>query len=260
LDPKWAEERKKFQEKQKDSNLVSGDLVASNISRFSREAYGKSGHDLLDETDSKKRLEEANRIIHDQGQRGVGPSLPPLVQPAGLPRPPPPPPLLMHAVPPAMGEPAAKRQRLEGDPMVAGLPPPPASQPASVPQPPPDATDPMLGGAPMDPAKDELLSAEEFAKTLSKPEVTIQVRIPNDPAQMAWNFYGQIVSVSVDVMSKIKAVKQEIARSHLNSMPANKIQLKTSAGFLKDSATLASLNMGPTATLDLIPKTRGGRR
>jgi splicing factor 3A subunit 1 len=42
LDPKWAEERKKFQEKQKDSNLVSGDAIASNISRFSRDAYGKS--------------------------------------------------------------------------------------------------------------------------------------------------------------------------------------------------------------------------
>jgi splicing factor 3A subunit 1 len=40
LDPKWAEERKKFQEKQKDSNLVSGDMIASNISRFSNQAFG----------------------------------------------------------------------------------------------------------------------------------------------------------------------------------------------------------------------------
>ena len=109
-------------------------------------------------------------------------------------------------------------------------------------------------------ATDELLPAAEFVKTLSKPEVTLQVRIPNDPAQMAWNFYGQIVSVSVDVMSKVKAVKQELARAHLNGMPANKIQLKSPSGFLKDSATLASLNIGPTATLDMIPKTRGGRK
>lgn len=42
LDPKWAEERKKFQEKQKDSNLVSGDMIASNISRFSNQAFGKT--------------------------------------------------------------------------------------------------------------------------------------------------------------------------------------------------------------------------
>lgn len=36
LDPKWAEERKKFQEKQKDSNLVSGDVVASNLARLAQ--------------------------------------------------------------------------------------------------------------------------------------------------------------------------------------------------------------------------------
>lgn len=45
LDPKWAEERKKFQEKQKDSNLVSGDAIASNISRFTQsrgDLFGKS--------------------------------------------------------------------------------------------------------------------------------------------------------------------------------------------------------------------------
>jgi splicing factor 3A subunit 1 len=36
LDPKWAEERKKFQEKQKDTNLVSGDVVASNLERLAQ--------------------------------------------------------------------------------------------------------------------------------------------------------------------------------------------------------------------------------
>ena len=50
LDPKWAEERKKFQEKQKDSNLVSGDAIASNISRFAQargDLFGKSVSLLL---------------------------------------------------------------------------------------------------------------------------------------------------------------------------------------------------------------------
>ena len=45
LDPKWAEERKKFQEKQKDSNLVGGDAIVSNISRFAQargDLFGKS--------------------------------------------------------------------------------------------------------------------------------------------------------------------------------------------------------------------------
>lgn len=40
LDPKWAEERKKFQEKQKDSNLVSGDLIASNLARMTQARGG----------------------------------------------------------------------------------------------------------------------------------------------------------------------------------------------------------------------------
>jgi splicing factor 3A subunit 1 len=45
LDPKWAEERKKFQEKQKDSNLVGGDAIVNNISRFAQargDLFGKS--------------------------------------------------------------------------------------------------------------------------------------------------------------------------------------------------------------------------
>lgn len=44
LDPKWAEERKKFQDKQKESNLVSGDMVASNLERFAQargDRFGK---------------------------------------------------------------------------------------------------------------------------------------------------------------------------------------------------------------------------
>jgi splicing factor 3A subunit 1 len=44
LDPKWAEERKKFQDKQKESNLVSGDMVAANLERFAQargDRFGK---------------------------------------------------------------------------------------------------------------------------------------------------------------------------------------------------------------------------
>jgi hypothetical protein len=33
LDPKWAEEKRKFQEKQKETNLVAGDMMATNLSR-----------------------------------------------------------------------------------------------------------------------------------------------------------------------------------------------------------------------------------
>lgn len=62
-------------------------------------------------------------------------------------------------------------------------------------------------------------------------------------------------------MSKIKAVKEELA-GHLNNISVNKLQLKhATQGFLKDSMTLAELNLGPLASLEMVPKTRGrGRR
>ena len=108
----------------------------------------------------------------------------------------------------------------------------------------------------------QLIPEAEFAASLSKPEVTLQIRIPNDPTQMAWNFYGQILSLQVHVMSTIKKVKEDLSRIHLNGMPVNKIQLKDpNAGFYNNNnATLAALNIGPTATLEMAPKVRGGRR
>jgi len=64
----------------------------------------------------------------------------------------------------------------------------------------------------------------------------------------------------VDVKSKIKAIKEEL-RGQLNKIPANKLQLKhPSLGFLKDAATLAQLNLGPLVNLEMVPKTRGGRK
>jgi hypothetical protein len=108
----------------------------------------------------------------------------------------------------------------------------------------------------------QLLSESDFASSLGKPEVTLQVRIPNDRTQVAWNFYGQIISFTTDVMSTVKAVKQELSLSHLNSVPPNKIQLKSSAtgAFLKDGQTLAALNIGSGATLEVVPRARGGRK
>ena len=48
LDPKWAEERKKFQAAQKDSNLVAGDAVVANLSRIAKGGlFGKSVSALL---------------------------------------------------------------------------------------------------------------------------------------------------------------------------------------------------------------------
>ena len=145
---------------------------------------------------------------------------------------------------------------------------PPAQQPTGdfeMKQPPPTGmgdTEATSTGESSEPSANKLLSEEEFAASLSRPEVTLQIRIPNDPSQMAWNFYGQILSMNVNVMSTVKAVKADLSKVHLNAMPPNKIQFKdpNSGVFLANNKSLASLNIGPTATLEMVPKTRGGRK
>jgi len=42
LDPKWAEEKKKFLDKQKDSNFVQGDEIARNITSFAKAVMGST--------------------------------------------------------------------------------------------------------------------------------------------------------------------------------------------------------------------------
>ena len=106
----------------------------------------------------------------------------------------------------------------------------------------------------------ELIPEEEFAA--SHPAVTLLIRIPNDPAQMAWNFYGQIVTIPAKALDSIKQIKAILSSTHLNDMPVNKIQLRDpSAGtFLKDAVSLAALNLGPTATVEMVPRSRGGKK
>jgi len=176
-------------------------------------------------------------------------------------------------------EPEAKRIRLDVVPPTGAREPvPPPLQPITTiapPPPPPETDSPKASGDPMADALmnaastndmesegTKLLSEEDFIATLPRPEVTLQIRVPNDPTQMAWNFYGQILSLTVNARSTIKNVKTDLAQKHLNGMPINKIQLKDpGAGFYNNNdATLAALNIGPTATLELLAKTRGGRR
>ena len=134
-------------------------------------------------------------------------------------------------------------------------PPPPAAASVAFTEPPPAATENDTE------TMETSLSEADFAKSLSDPNVTLVITIPNDSTYASWNFNGQQISFVVNVMSKVKSVKQEI-QSQLGGMPVNKMQLKhLTAGFLKDNVSLAYLNIGPNNNkLELLPKVRMGRR
>ena len=269
LDPRWAEEKKKFQEKQKESNLVGGDAIAANLARV----VGNTTTELDREMDPRKRLMEANRLLQQQAQH-AGPSLPP---PVSFPPP----------VPDVMMPPDAKRARLELPPLPSGMPPgmPP---PMSLPLPPPMRTPPgfppdlppgvppgMPPGMPPPPfdptsgfpppleeafSEDNLIPEAEFAATLPTLNIQLEILITHDASQMAWNFYGQTVSLNVPVMGTIKQIKDEL-RTHLNDIAINKIQIKSNLhGFLKDNLSMAYYNLGPLVSLEMVPKTRVRKR
>ena len=268
LDPKWAEERKRFLEKQRETNFVAGEDIASNISRLAQargDIFGSSA-----QTSSQDQKADFNQIIREQTiqpQPQPDATMMPPNQPLGasLPPPPPPPPPTMTSVhhppppppPPPMpqpsagsdntAEPVAKRPKLDIDstpmdpvPMFEAPPPPP----------PPPAEE-----------EKQILSESDFIATLSNPEdVPICIQVPRDSSNSDWNFNGQIVDISLTASSKLKEVKAAL-KPQLGNMPMNKMQLKHStAGFLKDTFSLAHYNIGPMTTLELVPKTRGGRK
>ena len=64
----------------------------------------------------------------------------------------------------------------------------------------------------------------------------------------------------IDPSRTIKELKSEIA-SRYGKLSAPKIQLRTETGtFLKDANTIAYYNLKPGTNLDVVPKTRGGRK
>ena len=160
-----------------------------------------------------------------------------------------------------MEEPAAKRLKVDDAQAAppAMAPPPP---PVGVPMPPPAMAAPPPGPPPpAQPAEDQVLSESDFIATLSNPdEIPICIRIPHDPSTSHWNFNGQTIDITVKAMSKIKELKSML-QDQLGGMPTNKMQLKhPSTGFMnKDGLSVAHFNIGPMTTMDLVPKTRGGR-
>lgn len=69
---------------------------------------------------------------------------------------------------------------------------------------------------------------------------------------------SSFVSLSLSVTSQVKDLKELLVEK--TGVAANKQQIKYSGVFLKDPQTFASLNIGDNAQLELIGRSRGGKR
>ncbi len=178
----------------------------------------------------------------------------------------PPPPTQHHHDRPPMSLPDAKRVRVDdvsaslGQPMQLQMPPPVVLPPPPVP-PPPHAAAPIEEKDTETIVVPTKMSEADFADSLSSPMVDISIIVPNDTSYSSWNFNGQTINVSIDVMTKIKGLKQKL-QPQLGGMPVNKMQLKSpDVGFLKDAFSLAKLNIAShSPAIELVPKVRGGRK
>lgn len=91
--------------------------------------------------------------------------------------------------------------------------------------------------------------------------MNLTVQLPSDTsAPAAWNLSGGSLSLAVPVTHTVKQLKEALSPL-LGGMPASKQQVKYPVfGFLKDANTLAELNIGEGAVLELSAKSRGGKR
>lgn len=103
----------------------------------------------------------------------------------------------------------------------------------------------------------------EFAAKYGHNPVTIYICVPSDPANSAWCLNGQTISFETPVLATGKDIKDRLS-ALLGGMPANKMQIRvrerTDLGFLKDTQTLATLNIGHGAYLDMTLRSRGGKK
>eukprot|EP01041_Mallomonas_annulata_P009053 gene9053-18751_t len=101
----------------------------------------------------------------------------------------------------------------------------------------------------------ELVNEEEFAARFPSP-ISLSIAVPSDPTAIGFNLNGQIISLSVSVRTSIKDLKDQIS-VQLGGMASNKFQLKSGSGFLKDTQSLAALNIGPGTTVEVSMRSRG---
>lgn len=317
LDPRWREEQKRFQEKQRETGLAEGASIADNLKRiamkrgdiFGQAALG-TGQDSAvmiakKEEEEKKLHEQLSNVQWDgykasvntvQQMKDMNPVMntsahisptamataaiyPTLPVTASTPAttgsmsnlnsntlvsyPPVPP---MH-LPPAPQTMMTTMGMMTIPAMTTNIPTmlaPPLPPPMYPPQPPiPMSYYPEDGNKAAKKQKldaNELLPAEEFLKIYPN-EYHISIVVPVDTSSAHWNFNGQTIQLLVTAVKTVKDIKEELSSHHLGNIPTGKLQLKSVLhGFLKDTNSLASLNIGENITLEASVKSRGGKK
>jgi splicing factor 3A subunit 1 len=226
-------------------------------------------------SDLKSKLPDSQSAAATGIENNVGPR-PPSSYAAPMPPPPP-----MHMaplpnsytvtpIPPPMPMPVAPASPAPwfgygNQGMPPSFPPPP---PISFPLPPsnyPIAIPPAsteVAKESMESQEPAMIPEDDFAaRYTSSITVSIITPVDNSASTMAWRLQGQSVMLTVDIRSSCKDLK-ELLSAQLGGMPANKQQLKLRSGgwFLKDASSLAAMNVGDGAVLELSVRSRGGKK
>ena len=102
------------------------------------------------------------------------------------------------------------------------------------------------------------MTESEFAAQHQQP-IGVNIAVPDESGAAQWTLNGQTLSVQVEVVSTVKALKEKIS-SLLGGLPATKQQIKhPTLGFMKDAISLAQYNVEEGVTLELKLKKRGRR-
>ena len=300
IDPRWRIEQQRFQDKQKESGYAEGESIADSLKQFARkrgDIFGSaevtgppSDKRSKAERDGEEQMDTSNGAMHSVPVLAL-PSMTAFVAPPMLSTPvgqmAMPPPMMAVALPLSAPMPLPVHVSAPPVPLAVHLPPPvgtytlpprPAFPPgAPLPVPPaqmfaPPAMPHMIAPPVMmqlpprplsAPKIIELVSAEEFASRYDGP-INVNVNLPSDKSNEAWNLNGQTISISIDVRKSVKELREAITAMLSDSkMPTSKFQLKDlkSNAFLKDVASLAEMNIGHDyGHLELSLKSRGGKK
>jgi splicing factor 3A subunit 1 len=281
LDPKWKEQQARASDKQKESNIAAGESIVNNLQSFAKnrgDIFGTSEEDRLQKkANDLQRSADANRMLEKYSDSKnaapsttapgptaaptVAPTVAPAAQPAAFQ-----PPAAQPTAPLGRGrgrgisnqpawmqsrggsEPEAKRARTGDAPDIgqapsSSFPPPPPPPPsAAFVQPPPSQQQfaPAPEAAPAAPA--------------SGP-ISFFISCPVD---QQYSMQGQTLDFTADLESTTKQLVEQLS-AKIN-VPANKYQLKYNGAFLKPAHTLATSEVKAGSTLEVIVKTRGGKK